>query len=202
MPTFHRAGLLVAAGAAVAALVTGCGSSGSSSGTAATPVSPAAPSAPSTSSTSTAPATPASPSTPAAPVGQTVLKTAASAQLGTIVTDGNGMTLYRFDHDTASPSASNCNGSCAALWPPALVAANQQVQGVDQSQVGSVTRADGSKQLTLAGWPLYRYTPDTKPGDTKGQGFGGIWFAVTPTGQKAAATAAPATPSTTGGYGY
>ncbi|GAA2157130.1 hypothetical protein GCM10009760_58950 [Kitasatospora kazusensis] len=201
MPVLRRAALLAASGAAAAALVAGCGSSGSSHSSAtASPASPAAPSAPAT------------PGSPAPPVSGTVLQTSTSGTLGTIVTDGNGFTLYRFDHDTAQPSMSNCNGACATLWPPVTASGTPQLKGIDSKLVGTVTRADGSKQITLNGWPLYRYSPDTKPGDTKGQGFGGIWFAATPTGAKAAAQSPATSPSPApsqspssgggGGYGY
>ncbi len=195
MSTLRSAALLAASGAAVAALVAGCGSSGSGSSGASH----------ATGST-TAPAAPATPSTPAAPAGQTVLKTATAGTLGTIVTDGNGFTLYRFDHDTAQPSMSNCNDACSALWPPVVASGTPQLKGIDSKLVGTVTRADGSKQITLNGWPLYRYSPDSKPGDTKGEGFAGIWFASTPTGGKATAqapttTTPPSSPSPSGGGG-
>ncbi|AUG76382.1 hypothetical protein CFP65_1487 [Kitasatospora sp. MMS16-BH015] len=178
----RRLRLYAAAGVAAAALVAGCGSSGSSHSTA-SPAPPASSSASGGSGVST-------------PAGGIALRTAASGTLGTVVTDSAGFTLYRFDSDTAGPSASHCTDACASLWPPVPATADPQVQGIDKSLVGTVTRPDGSKQLTLAGWPLYRYAPDTKPGDTKGQGVGGSWWAVTPTGQKAAA----ATPSTVPGY--
>jgi predicted lipoprotein with Yx(FWY)xxD motif len=107
--------------------------------------------------------------------------------LGTIVTDSQGRTLYRFDDDTARPSVSNCAGDCAVKWPPALVGKGQTVRlaGVNQALVGTVKRADGSMQLTLAGWPLYQFAKDTLPGDTLGQGVGGVWFAATPEGTRA-----------------
>ncbi|GAA0654643.1 hypothetical protein GCM10010193_01030 [Kitasatospora atroaurantiaca] len=196
MPTLRRAAVLAAAGTAVAALVTGCGSSGSSysPGSATTPASPSAPASPTS---------PASPSAPASPAEKAALQTATAGSLGTVVTDGNGFTLYRFDKDTAKPSMSNCNGNCASLWPPVAPVDKGQVKGVDPALVGTVTRADGSKQLTLNGWPLYRYAPDTKAGDTKGQGVGGTWFASTPDGKKAGAPAPATSPSTGGGgYGY
>lgn len=181
-----RAGKLAASAAAVVALATACGSSGTSSSKSTPAPSPSAAStqAPST----TAPASPASPA----------LEVANNATLGQIVTDGSGFTLYRFDHDTANPSMSNCTGSCATLWPPALAPAQITSTGLNSSQIGTVTRSDGTKQLTLAGWPLYRYSPDTKAGDIKGEGFGGIWFASTPAGGKAMAksSSTPATPST------
>lgn len=121
--------------------------------------------------------------------GTALIKTASAGQLGMIVVDAQGMTLYRFDADTNNPPASNCNGVCATYWPPVMAGASApQVQGVNASLLGTVTRSDGSKQVTLGGWPLYTYVGDKAPGDTKGQGLnlsGGKWWAVTPTGQKA-----------------
>ncbi|MFI9311307.1 hypothetical protein [Streptomyces triculaminicus] len=149
------------------------------------------------------------PQQPAA--GAAGLTTAQDPKLGTVVTDTKGFTLYRFDKDTAKPSASHCEGDCAAAWPPVTAADQVSLKGVDKSLVATVTRADGSKQLTLGGWPLYRFAKDAKPGDTKGQGVGGTWFAAGPQGKKAQAPAkAPAgdsgstggTSGGTGGYGY
>jgi len=119
----------------------------------------------------------------APPAALVVMKVGA---LGSIVTDREGMTLYRFDKDTAKPSKSNCEGDCAVAWPPLLTSsANIEVTGVDKALVGTVTRADGSLQVTIAGWPVYRFAKDTKPCDTNGQGVGGVWFAITPQGKKA-----------------
>jgi len=119
------------------------------------------------------------------------LSTAQSASLGTIVTDSKGRTVYLYTKDTASPSASNCSGQCAQNWPPVL-ASSGAVQGIDKSLVGSITRSDGTKQMTLAGWPLYEFAGDSGPGAATGQGKGGVWFAVTPSGTKAAGTAGSA----------
>ena len=105
--------------------------------------------------------------------------TAAQTSLGTVVADKDGFTLYRFDKDTPKPPDSNCAGNCAKTWPPVpAVDANPQLQGIDPALIGSVDRADGTKQLTLNGWPLYRYSKDVAPGDTKGEGVGGTWHAV------------------------
>ncbi|WP_371495935.1 hypothetical protein OG871_09610 [Kitasatospora sp. NBC_00374] len=187
MPKYSRAAVFAAATVAVLALVTACDPDGDPAGSA----------APAPAASSGAAQTPA----PADGGGKAALQTATSGTLGTIVTDATGYTLYRFDKDTAKPSASNCNGACATTWPPATATDNPQLKGIDSKLVGTVTRADGSKQLTLNGWPLYRYAQDTKPGDTKGQGVGGTWFASTPTGTKAGATAASPSPSDSG-YGY
>jgi predicted lipoprotein with Yx(FWY)xxD motif len=122
--------------------------------------------------------------------------------LGAVVTDQNGRTLYRFDKDKNKPSASNCNADCTKAWPPFVVAdpAKVELGGVDQKLVGTVKRADGTVQLTLNGWPLYRSTKDSKAGDFNGQGINGTWFASTPQGKKAEATQ-PA-PAADGGSGY
>ena len=124
-----------------------------------------------------------------APAEQTAgaqLTATSTGTLGTIVVDGRGMTLYRFDKDSSHPSASNCSDSCAENWPPVLVGAGElRLSGVDKSEVGTVTRSDGSRQLTIGGWPVYEYQLDRQPGDTRGEGVGGTWYAVTPTGRKA-----------------
>ena len=137
-------------------------------------------------------AAPAAPPAPAAPAGP-ALTASPTAALGTVVVDGTGYTLYRFDKDKPKPSKSNCNGSCATQWPPVLVASAAEAKavkldGVDAGAVGTVKRADGKLQLTIGGWPVYRYSGDKAAGDTTGQGVGKVWFAVTPAGKKAVAT--------------
>ncbi|MET7697441.1 SCO0930 family lipoprotein [Streptomyces sp. NPDC005485] len=112
-----------------------------------------------------------------------------NVKLGKVLTDSAGITLYRFDKDTAEPPKSNCDGDCATAWPAVPADGATAVTGVDKSLLGEVTRTDGSKQLTVAGWPMYRYAKDTKAGDTNGQGVGGTWFASAPDGKKAAVKA-------------
>lgn len=125
----------------------------------------------------------AAPSQSAAP---TVLRVAEAARLGKVVTDAEGRTLYRFDKDTARPPASTCLDSCANTWPPVTAPKGRiQVDGVDQNLIGKTKRPDGLWQVTLGGWPLYRYAEDDGPGDVKGQGVGGSWFAAAPDGKKA-----------------
>ncbi|MFJ6572446.1 SCO0930 family lipoprotein [Streptomyces sp. NPDC091292] len=112
-----------------------------------------------------------------------------SKELGEVVTDNAGFTLYRFDKDTAQPPKSNCDGDCATAWPAVPADGAEPAAGVDETLLGEVTRTDGTKQLTLDGWPMYRYAKDTKPGDANGQGVGGTWFASAPDGSKAKAAA-------------
>jgi predicted lipoprotein with Yx(FWY)xxD motif len=111
-----------------------------------------------------------------------------SGPLGTVVTDAAGHVMHRYDGDTAAPSTTTCTEDCAAEWPPVLLADGERpaLMGVDESKVGTVTREDGTKQVTLAGWPLYRYAGDDGSLSTAaGQGTGGVWFAVAPDGSKA-----------------
>jgi predicted lipoprotein with Yx(FWY)xxD motif len=184
MSTIRRAGTLAASAAAILAFATACGSSGHSATT--------MPTSPGTSST--APATPAPAST--------TVKVTNNGSLGQILTDTNGFTLYRFDTDTNNPPTSNCNTGCIETWPAATVTGQPTGTGVDASQLGTITRSDGSKQLTFHGWPLYRYAGDSKAGQTNGQGVAGTWWAVTPSGGKAmAASMSPTAPPSTGG-GY
>ncbi|WP_328885552.1 SCO0930 family lipoprotein [Streptomyces sp. NBC_00316] len=112
-----------------------------------------------------------------------------SKKLGKVLTDSEGFTLYRFDKDTASPPKSNCEGDCAKVWPVVPAGNVMAAAGTDAALIGKVTRADGTQQLTIAGWPMYRYAKDTKPGDANGQGVGGTWFAAAPDGKKAAVNA-------------
>ncbi|WP_405984792.1 SCO0930 family lipoprotein [Streptomyces sp. NBC_00872] len=100
--------------------------------------------------------------------------------LGAIVTDATGFTLYRFTKDGPNPTVSACEGDCAKLWPPVPADGATLPTGLDAALMGSVTRQDGSTQLTLAGLPLYRYAQDSKPGQTSGDGVGGTWFASLP----------------------
>ncbi|MEU5367299.1 SCO0930 family lipoprotein [Streptomyces sp. NPDC005925] len=125
----------------------------------------------------------AAPSSTGSPAGK--LSVAADAELGTVMTDGVGLTLYRFDQDTARPPVSNCEGDCAETWPPVPADDAEAGAGIDKALLGETTRSDGGRQLTVAGWPAYRYVKDVNAGDVKGQGVGGTWFALTPDGGKA-----------------
>ena len=156
------------------------------------------------SSSNSAPA----PTTASAPSSSSSDLSTAQTSLGTVVVDSKGRTVYLFTVDTNNPPKSNCETGCDSVWPPVLAPASgtPTLSGVDSSKVGTVTRSDGSKQLTLNGWPLYEYEGDSAPGDVKGENVQGSWFAVSPQGTKVTSTAG--TQSTTqsggssGGYGY
>lgn len=126
---------------------------------------------------------------PAADIrGTLVLRAQNHPQLGEIMVDGNGYPLYRYDKDTARPSQSNCLLDCWSNWPPVVDTADIRLDGIDRGLVGSVTRPDSTKQVTIAGMPVYRYAGDTAPEEVKGQGVDNLWYAITPTGRKAAGT--------------
>jgi len=178
----RRIVLSLVAGLASTLLLGACGSSNSAGSDSAATVAPAA-SAPAT--TASAPAA----STPAADATTTAYTVTARTVdgVGTVVTDTNGMTLYRYDKDEPNPSKWTCSGTCVKTWIPVIVPESVQTSGVARSLLGTVHR-DGQPQLTLAGWPLYRYVGDTAAGAVNGQGKDGEWYAVAPSGQKAATT--------------
>lgn len=107
-------------------------------------------------------------------------------QLGRVLVDGRGRTLYLFERDKAEKS--NCSDGCLAIWPALTASTRPHVRaGVTNSKIGTIHRADGRRQVTYAKHPLYYYVGDTTPGDTNGQGldqFGGKWYVVSPAGRK------------------
>ena len=109
------------------------------------------------------------------------LKLANSARVGSYLADGSGRSLYYFGKDVpasaSAPAMSNCSGGCAAAWP-IFHAAGNAVQGIQGSDVGEITRADGSKQTTYRGWPLYYFAGDTQAGDVNGEGTDEVWFVL------------------------
>jgi predicted lipoprotein with Yx(FWY)xxD motif len=109
------------------------------------------------------------------------LKLATSDRVGSHIVDGNGRALYYFGEDlpaTASTAAvSNCSGACSAAWP-SYHAGNDIVSGINPSDVGEITRTDGTKQTTYLGWPLYHYAGDLGPNDLNGEGVSDIWFVL------------------------
>ena len=102
-----------------------------------------------------------------------------STDLGDVVVDSDGNTLYLFTPDAQGDST--CYDQCEANWPP-LVGDVTAGEGLDADLLGSTDRTDGSVQVTYNGWPLYYFAGDTAPGDTNGQGLNGVWFVVSPDG--------------------
>jgi predicted lipoprotein with Yx(FWY)xxD motif len=138
-------------------------------------------------STSSAPTT--ANSTSSAPAAGTV--NVAQNDLGMILTNADGRTLYLFEQDTGTTSS--CTGGCATTWP-ALTASGTPTAGQGVNEALLDTNGDG--QVTYAGHPLYIYSGDSAPGDTNGEGISGLWFAVSTAGDKVEASAGG------GGPGY
>jgi predicted lipoprotein with Yx(FWY)xxD motif len=125
-----------------------------------------------------------------------------SSSLGQVLTDSAGKTIYRFAID--SPGHSACTGTCLQYWPPVPAPASlpSSVDGVT-AKLGSITRPDGTKQLTVAGYPVYTYASDKAAGDTTGQGLnlsGGLWWVISPAGAEVT-TSPSASTGGLGGYG-
>jgi predicted lipoprotein with Yx(FWY)xxD motif len=113
----------------------------------------------------------------------TVITTKTSSG-GSFLTNGAGRAIYLFMADSTGKSA--CDGACAAAWPPVIATAQPTATGSAQaSGLSTITRSDGTKQVTYDGHPLYYFQGDTGPGTDKGQGldnFGAQWWLVAPTG--------------------
>jgi predicted lipoprotein with Yx(FWY)xxD motif len=111
----------------------------------------------------------------------------ASSSLGDILVDADGRTLYAFTKDKGDQSA--CSGQCATSWP-ALIGTATAGTGVQAALLSTAMQANGNSQVTYGGRPLYYFAGDAQPGDTNGQGVGGVWFAVTADGELVKAKAA------------
>ena len=114
-----------------------------------------------------------------APADATVV--VAESELGQILTDADGRTVYYFANDTEG--VSNCEGDCLANWPAVTVQDTPSGgDGVD-AEIGAITRTDGTIQLTVNGFPAYYFAADEAAGDTNGQGVGDVWWVVGPDGE-------------------
>jgi predicted lipoprotein with Yx(FWY)xxD motif len=153
---------------AVAALAAGCGSSGNNA------------------------------NSPAPASGQSATVGVANENVGKILVDSHGRTLYLFERDSGTKSA--CTGACAVEWPPLRATGKPTVDGANASLVATSARADGKPQVTYNGHPLYLFSADQKAGDTNGQGvnaFGGLWYVLSSTGDEITTPAGSG-----GGFGY
>jgi len=174
MGFMRRPLVALAALAAVGAIAAGCGSNGSgSSGSGSSGGGAYGSSSPA--------------STTGGQSGAATVATA-SSRAGTILVDGSGRTLYLFGKD--QPNMSACSGACAAAWPvDQSSGAPKAGSGVKASLLGSITRSDGTTQVTYNRHPLYYYSGDTAAGQLNGQGinaFGGTWDVLSPSGDKIA----------------
>ena len=141
-------------------------------------------------------APPAPVSVAPAPAGAEL--TTATTALGTILVDGHGRAVYRFAGDMKGQS--NCTGACLQYWPAVTSSDKPTAAGSVTAGLGVITRSDGTKQLTVNGWPVYTFAGDNSPGVTSGQGsneFGGLWWVASTSGAEIMSTAGSAnsTPS-------
>lgn len=108
-------------------------------------------------------------------------------EVGSVLVDSKGFTLYLFKKDKGGKSA--CYGACAAGWPPLTTeGAPKGMSGVQASKLGTTKRNDGTTQVTYAGWPLYTFVEDKKPGEANGEdvsAFGAQWYALHANGEQA-----------------
>ena len=138
--------------------------------------------------------------------GAGTVKAANNSKFGSLLVNAGGMSLYHFTAEKGHAIA--CTGACTKIWLPLVVTSKPTAgAGVTAAKLSTVKRPDGKTQVTYAGFALYRYAADTKPGDVKGQGALGKWFAVTPAGTLAKAKssggyAPPPATTTNGGGGY
>jgi predicted lipoprotein with Yx(FWY)xxD motif len=118
--------------------------------------------------------------------GAGVVKAAKVGDLGTILVDSSGLTLYDFHKDKEGTSA--CYGACAAAWPPLLTEGEPKAEaGAMANQLGTTKRNDGTVQVTYNDWPLYTYAGDQAPGEANGNDidqFGAEWYALLPSGEE------------------
>jgi predicted lipoprotein with Yx(FWY)xxD motif len=171
----------------------------------------AASSAPAVAPASSAPAIAPASSAPApsAPVSSAPVSIAAAAaddlkvastKLGNVIVDGKGMTVYYFTPDKAGSGKSACSGQCLTAWPAVVPAAAAPVATGVAAKLGSITRVDGTRQVTVEGRPVYTFAFDKAPGDVTGQGDKGVWYVISPSGAQiggaAVKTSAPASAAT------
>ena len=105
---------------------------------------------------------------------------------GSFLTNGSGRAVYLWAAD--SMNKSTCSGACAGAWPPVTTTGKvTAADGAKSADLGTITRSDGSKQVTYDGHALYYFAGDSGPGQTHGQGsdsFGAKWWLVAPAGTK------------------
>jgi predicted lipoprotein with Yx(FWY)xxD motif len=111
--------------------------------------------------------------------------TVKASPFGRVLYDGRGYVLYAFTRDAKGKSA--CSGACGRAWPPYIVKSRPRPgAGVSARRIGTTGRADGSRQVTYAGRPLYYYVGDRRPGQIRCQNaveFGGVWRVVSASGR-------------------
>jgi predicted lipoprotein with Yx(FWY)xxD motif len=133
----------------------------------------------------------------ASAAGTPLVGTAHNARMhATILVNRSGHTLYNLSAERMGRFICT-DKTCLSFWHPLVVA--KGIKPTGRVPLGTIRRPDGRMQVTYKGAPLYTFVQDTKPGETKGEGFKdvGVWHATT----VGAAAAAPK-PKPSPGYGY
>lgn len=167
---------------ALAALLSGCGGGATTT----TPTS----AAPATSAASSMPAESSAAASSSAPASAAEL-TVAQSKYGQIVVGGQGLSVYYFTKNTKDSGTSACTAGCLTSWPAVTsTTATPTVEGVT-GKIGTIPTADGKMQITINGMPIYYFAKDAAAGDTNGQGVGGVWYLVAPSGEMITAPPVP-----------
>jgi predicted lipoprotein with Yx(FWY)xxD motif len=193
---FSRLGAAALSLTVLALIVAGCGGSSSSSS--------------SSSQTSNA----ATSNSESSSGSATTVSASENPELGMVLVDSEGFTVYRFAKDKGTTSS--CYGACAEAWPPVIAAGKPGAgEGATSSELGTTKRKDGTVQVTYAGHPLYTFVEDHSPGEANGNGvsaFGAEWNALDEGGSPVVASAgggesngsppAESSGESSGAYGY
>jgi predicted lipoprotein with Yx(FWY)xxD motif len=102
--------------------------------------------------------------------------------LGSVLVDSAGMTLYMFDQDTKGAGSSTCSGGCAESWPPLTVEGEPMAGDDVTAALTTFERGGDEMQVAAGGWPLYYFAGDEEPGDANGQGVNEVWWVLRPDG--------------------
>jgi predicted lipoprotein with Yx(FWY)xxD motif len=190
MPKPARLAAGVGGAVSVAVLAAACSSAGSSTA-ASSPAAPASGAAAGGSASASGGSASAS--------GGTVITTATSSA-GTFLTSSSGRAIYLWVKDTGD--ASTCSGACAGAWPAVTATGSVTAAGsAKPSDLGTITRSDGTKQVTYDGHPLYYFAGDPGAGTATGQGsdsFGAKWWLVAPSGSDVTASVSSFTAGASG----
>lgn len=176
---------LAAVASTVALFAAGCGSSSTSTGSSAKSAGAASNSPYGETQSTSAPQSTTGSASTAASTG--VLVVSKHGHDGTILAAGpKRLTVYMFEGDKGATSS--CSGACAQVWPPVTTTGAATAAGAAiTADLGTITRSDGTTQVTYKGHPLYFYVKDKDDGDAYGQGvhgFGADWYVLKPSGAK------------------
>jgi predicted lipoprotein with Yx(FWY)xxD motif len=194
----RKTGLILAALGALAVFLSACASNSS----------PSAGSAYGGAATSAVSPTTSSGSMASQP--KTTMLTIRKTKIGYVLANAQGYTLYWSSRDVKGSGSSTCTGQCLSTWP-AVTGKPAAVSGIKLNGVlGTITRSGGIVQATYNGYPLYMFAADNAPGDTGGNGVGGVWHVITgnvltssvPSGTSGSSSSGGSSGSGSGGSGW